>query len=191
MSLFSLFRHSFSQRKNCPLILVTGVPKTGTTIVYHSIRMALPQNALCLFEPEHRNLLLPDQINTPVLVKSFIPASLAYDHFDKKILIIRDPRDQIISQMLYRPYNIITQKLILPEEKSRRVLQEIMSLLHQKELDPGSVSVKEIRSLLEIEDIGQYGNNQMEYYEKRPSTFIYKYEDCIDGNLKQDRKSVV
>jgi hypothetical protein len=188
MTLLSLFKRWNSDKKDFPMILVTGFPKTGTTAVYHSIREALPVNAFCLFEPEHRNLKLPDKIETPVLVKSFISSSEAYDYFEKKILIIRDPRDQIISQMLYRPYNIITQNLVEPGEKIKPVLREMLELLHQKELEPGSVSVKDIRKLLNLEMSGHYGKIMIEYYKKRPLLFVYKYEDYIDGNLKHLNK---
>jgi hypothetical protein len=93
MKFLNLFYPRSPDQKGNLRVMVTGKPKTGSTAVYHSIRKALPSKSTCLFEPENRALQLPEVISAPVLVKSFIPASQAYDYFDKKILIIRDPRD--------------------------------------------------------------------------------------------------
>lgn len=183
MKFFKLFHRLSDKKKGNPMILVTGNPKTGTTAVYYSIKEVLPAESICLFEPENRNLQLPEIITSPVLVKSFVPFSKAYDHFNKKILIIRDPRDRIISQMLYRPYNIMLDKFITNEEMYERMLQEMLKLLHQKEKDPGSVSVKDIRILLNLEPLDNLNEKLMEYYQNRPDVFVYKYEDHIEGKL--------
>jgi hypothetical protein len=187
MQLLKLFRLPGLNKKHYPMILVTGNPKTGTTAVYYSIKNALPLNTVCLFEPEHRKLRLPKEIKTPLLVKSFVPASEVYDHFDRKILIVRDPRDRIISQMLYRPYNIISQEKITAEVCDQ-MLQEMIRLLHRKELDPGSVSAREIRELLDIEPINDHLDKLIDYHQNRPDVFVYKYEDYIDGHLEKLNK---
>jgi len=183
MKLINMFRH-YSREKRNPMILITGIPKSGTTAIYHSIRTSLPANSVCQFEPEHRNLHLPDVITTPVLVKSFLGASHVYDHFNKKILIIRDPRDLIISQMLYRPFNIISKGIITPDEKLDQVLAELLILLQRKEMEPGSVSVKEIRDHLRMNSINENLEKLIGYYKKKPEPFLYKYEDFVDGRLK-------
>jgi len=171
-----------------PLILVTGIPKTGSTALFHSIKNALPVNSLCLFEPDINTVRLPEKITEPILVKCFMDSARAYDHFNKKILLIRDPRDQVISQMLYRPFNIIVKKMVTPDVKLKALLEQVLSLLYQKEKDPASVSVREIRNLLKLESADMPQNKLIEYYQNHQDIFIFKYEDYVDGNLNELNK---
>jgi hypothetical protein len=163
-------------------ILITGIPKTGSTALFHSIKNALPVNSICLFEPEDAVARFPGQNVEAILVKCFINFAEVYSQFNKKILIVRDPRDQVISQMLYRPFNIVTKKLITPDERMNNVLDKLLYLLREKEKHPGTISVKSLRELLLLDD----GNKQqklIKYNLEHPDHFIFRYEDYIDGNF--------
>ncbi len=171
-----------SRKQRYPMILVTGSPKTGTTALYHSIKNALPQDSICQFEPENRNLPVPERNDRPVLVKSFIPACEAYDFFEKKILITRDPRDHLISNMLYRPYNIFNRH-DRSDTGREQFKEDMLSLLKKKEASPLSVSVREIQELQDRWNIPSYGLRMIKYYHERPGIFLFKYEDYIDKKL--------
>lgn len=164
-------------------ILVTGNPKTGTTALYHSIRYALPENKLCYFEPENRNIELVDAPDKYLLVKSFVPVSSRYDDFDKKILIVRDPRDHLISSMLYSPYNIALTGLREKPDETEALLGEILRLLRKKEADPGSVAVTEIMALMGMGRNGRQFDQIIHYYLERPDLFVFRYEDYVDGHF--------
>jgi hypothetical protein len=171
------------KQKQFPTILLTGMPKTGTTILYHSIRKAMPGNTICFFEPEHKNKLVPAGLHQPALVKSFIPYSLNFDHFQKKILITRDPRDHLISTLLYAPFNIVSLVRFGSEEKSEEYLVTLLGLLRKKEADPSSVTVREIQALYSRWPAEGYGAALIEYSNQRPEMFLSRYEDIIDNKL--------
>ena len=174
--------------REIPLILLTGNPKTGTTALFYSIKNALPQNSVCIFEPENSGARLPEKITVPVLVKCFMGLAQEYDHFNKKILITRDPRDQIISQMLYTPYNLITRKLITPEDKLERALDRAVQLLLQKEKNPAGVTIQEIRELMLL-DIGISPQEKLiDYHYHHPDIMVFRYEDYVDGNFDRLNK---
>lgn len=183
MNLFKKISQQFSPKKEFPLILITGAPKTGTTAVYHSIREQLPADSTCLFEPENRSLQLPEIISSPVLVKSFVPISEKYDFFNKKILITRDPRDYIISRILYSTYDIIMSETQETTIRTHAYLNKFLRLLENKEANPGSVSFRTIYDLFKPFIMKEYLELVIKYYEERPSIFLFKYEDYVDGKL--------
>jgi hypothetical protein len=169
-------------------ILVTGNLKTGSTALFYSIKNALPKDSICLFEPDSSGAMLPEGISVPVLVKCFMERAEAFDHFNKKILITRDPRDQIISQMLYRPFNIIVKKLIIPQEQLESVIHQVLGLIQDKVNDPRAVSVREIRGLLRLEEGAGPQERLVDYYRRHRDVMIFKYEDYVDGRLDQLNK---
>lgn len=173
------------KQKQFPTILLTGMPKTGTTVLYHSIRKAMPGNTICLFEPEHKQQLVPQELRQPALVKSFIPYSLNFDHFQKKVLITRDPRDHLISTLLYTPYNIVTRVTFGTEEKSEEYLDILLRLLRKKEADPSSVTVREMQALYTRWPAEGYGAALIGYYEQHPEEFLFKYEDIVDEKFEK------
>jgi hypothetical protein len=59
-------------------ILITGMGKTGSTALFYAILESLPPESVSFFEPESGKKTLPENIDPPVLVKSFIPYS---EHF--------------------------------------------------------------------------------------------------------------
>jgi len=166
-------------------ILVTGNPKTGSTALYHSIRYALPQSSLCYFEPENRQVEIPESADQAILVKSFVPVSRKYDAFDKKVLIVRDPRDHLISTMLYSPFNIAMKSLPDKAEETEALLQDILKRLRKKESDPSSVPVSEIMELMGMDRRGRQFDQIIQYYRERPDLFIFRYEDYVDGNFNE------
>jgi hypothetical protein len=183
MNIFEDIKKIFYPKTSYPLILVTGAPKTGTTAVYHSIREQLPPGSVCLFEPENRDLELPDIISSPVLVKSFVPVSAKYDYFNKKILITRDPRDNIISRVLYAPYNICRNKQNINPYKVDGLIADFQDLLEKKEKAPATVPFNEIYSLIgEFVPLHTY-QALLDYYSNHRDNFILRYEDYVDGNL--------
>jgi hypothetical protein len=77
------------------------------------------------------------------LVKMLLPkmlrreASLPLEQFDKRIFIYRDPRDNVVSRLLFMLPQLINAF-------DQQALGTILELLRRKESDPYSVSVTEI-----------------------------------------------
>ena len=86
-------------------ILVIGNPKTGTSILFYKIKNSLPESTRTEFEPA-KYKPQPKDNETGVLMKTLILSAQKADYnsfkeFDKKILLIRDPRDMLVSAILF------------------------------------------------------------------------------------------
>lgn len=126
-------------------ILIAGLSKTGTTALFYKILDSFPGQTLPLFEPDAP----PQDDNTVtrnVVAKILLgpPSRLAsFAHFERKIGIIRDPRDTLVSRLLYRMAN---HGLYL-NDRSR--IMEMHRLLQKKEESSESVSILDIVRLNE------------------------------------------
>jgi hypothetical protein len=172
-------------------IFILGAGKTGTTFLYYTII-----NSLGSIEKDMYNFMFEPKTfedismkyKEPMLVKMLMERyvlneeSSLMNHFDKKIAIIRDPRDTIISRMLYQVYDFY-------EENRREDMLKIKEVLLEKEQNPSSISVIEIYN--EIRKIFGKGmtcenaikaslltikNNSLNDF------FMFKYENMIDNN---------
>lgn len=164
-------------------VLLIGQPKSGTTALFFAVKEAMASGVRALFEPKEFISEVNDA-NTGVLAKILTGMKIEYTSFlsfDKKILITRDPRDRIISDLLYLPYERYYQDL--------KGLERFIHLLKLKERDPLSVSVRELwetyipSELLETRF--QLWNQKFFEAEKTfEPVLIMKYEDFVDGNVR-------
>src|SRR3989344_2209096 len=123
------------KRKN---ILILGFSKTGTTALYYKLLNSLPANTKGLFEPKQFVPELEDD-KRPLLAKVIVDSYLnndidSFNNFDKKILIIRDPRDRLISMLLY----FLRDRGILCDET---LIKYYFELIKKKQENPDSVSI--------------------------------------------------
>lgn len=189
-----LIEEYFSKIKNSTnsKIVLAGLPKSGTTAMIYKIKNSLdnvelffePQSALIDFDPDKTTLakiLIQRRINREVYYS-------LWKEFTKKILIIRDPRDIIISNLLYliRHSNFYND----PEK-----VNQFISLLREKEKNPRIISLLKVFELYD-ELNGTVSNfkfvncikldldNVIRFHEENPDYFVIKYEDFIDKNLK-------
>lgn len=128
-------------------VLVIGKSKTGTTVISKTIARSLPGETMFLFEPtdvaaftqEH------DKQNTVIKVLfdqwldkkrqlSTIANNNSQMQFDKLVLIRRDPRDEVISVLLYYPFDM---KRVV---KDQGLFDAWIELLQEKERTPASIS---------------------------------------------------
>ncbi|RMF57227.1 MAG: hypothetical protein D6748_11590 [Calditrichaeota bacterium] len=175
-------------------ILIAGAPKTGTTGLFYKIKNSMPggDRVRTLFEPSHYSPEPGDE-QTGVLAKVLIDRPdlnlPSFQHFDKKIALIRDPRDRVISALLYgmgyhSPY-------VLEDEK----VYQIVRILRQKEEDSTSISVLQIiqthwqfsNRVATPEAIAQVHKNRIDqldrFYSAHQDFYLVKYEDFVSGNL--------
>jgi hypothetical protein len=128
-----------------PKILIAGLPKSGTTALFYKIKHSLASDVVCLFEPDKFAPERPISVHRTVLAKVVITPWLDIDSFcgfEKKILIVRDPRDTLVSMLLYV---IRDTGIPFDARKSRAFVQ----VLRRKERDSSSVTVLEIAQLLQ------------------------------------------
>lgn len=186
-------------------IVVYGLGKTGTSALFYRIRNSLPPGTIALFEPPSYGPLVrlraaldapragPRPRHVVAKVLPFAPRRLrlrGFERFDKRILIVRDPRDRMLSGLLYQAYST---RLFADETNVRAFVE----LLRQKEAAPSSVPVTAIvERLVGLE--GQqhsiaawadaYGRRAVErpiaFHRQRPHLHVVRYEDMIEDRLE-------
>jgi hypothetical protein len=176
-------------------ILVVGLHKTGTTGLYHAIKEAVAEldDYAFLFEPKSPEPLLaltryaPQRpVLTKVLVNRLRNCALRYEDFDHRFMTIRDPRDIVVSRLLFRPMFGWTA-YELPVER----LEPFVRALKEKEADPASHSVVALHRLadeLGMADAGWPGLlRQMRRQRRvlaRHGFSVVHYEDFVEGRLR-------
>lgn len=163
-------------------IVIAGAARSGTTALYYALKQSLPQNYTHKFEPRG---YVPKRAAGGVLVKIIINSLNRieeFDRFDKRIYLIRDPRDMVVSGVLYRIYNA-------REPIDQGELADYLRGVEQKQRDPASISLVELQSrlyrLLDI-DSGEYEKRAravIDFGRQHPDYFVYKYEDLIAGRF--------
>jgi hypothetical protein len=171
---------------NC---LVTGLAKTGTTILFASIRDSFPPDRECFFEPttaaEFEHIVTTGR-QTNTLTKALLATLTKHSHviarFDATVLIVRDPRDQFISQMLYHFYDFKIRG-------DRAGYEGARDLLRRKIESPSTVST--IRLYDAIASLaGHPGPESLARRYHRLVRFLHqhrphmiRYEDFVDGRV--------
>ncbi|MBN2530220.1 MAG: sulfotransferase family 2 domain-containing protein [Deltaproteobacteria bacterium] len=168
-------------------IFIAGISKTGTTGLMYLIRNSMKDSPLEIFEPK---VCPPDALATDndVLAKALISPLLdsdSFSTFDKKITIIRDPRDRLVSVLLYSQFHA-------PYSREKKKVAKVMDVLRHKESDPASVSIQEIMNRMVVAnedpevtlDVFQKRLTApviwvTKYLKKMTGTLIYKYEDFV------------
>jgi hypothetical protein len=164
-------------------ILVVGQPKSGTTALYSALEQSLPGHYTRLFEPDR---YAADNGDEFVLAKILIRPTMVIDDFQgfqKKILLVRDPRDNLVSALLYAIYNLGAM--------NDRKIRPFMKLLERKRKTPASVSLIALYAgLSALADEEMLLRNILRHqavlgYEAlRESSFVYKYEDFVAGRYR-------
>src|SRR5690242_6535868 len=122
-------------------VVIAGLGKSGTTALFFTVKQSMPPDTHHLFEPSRFDARSGTASN--VLAKILIRDGgvtdyASFDDFEKKILIIRDPRDIIVSRVLYDIYNA-------PDACRDDVkVDAFVRLLRRKEAEPHNVSLLEI-----------------------------------------------
>ncbi|MFI5294185.1 MAG: hypothetical protein ACHQ0Y_04080 [Thermodesulfovibrionales bacterium] len=177
-------------KKRHERILVAGNGKSGTTALYFRIKKSLPGEVSGFFEPacfeEIEKYAMPDR---HIISKILLPVEGGFferinSFFNKKILIVRDPRDIITSSLLYKgAYELVWKKT--PEQ-----ISQCINLLKKKEADPSSLPViKLLQHLHDDHDLKDYADwiahrvSLTVQLADNPSFFIFKYEDLIAERL--------
>ena len=117
-------------------VLIVGEGKSGTTALLRSVSSAIGDPTE-IFEPQQ--MTAEDLQPSSLVVKKLLLNWKAnenelIDRFDKRIFIVRDPRDRIVSHMLYDAYN---KADVLDAEQREKWL----SVLGRKTRNPSGMPV--------------------------------------------------
>lgn len=136
-----------------PNTVVTGSSKTGTTGLYLAVWEGMHQvtggNCYGLREQDDLRLLQSLQRRAPdrPLAAKFLLTSQNFsaellEPFDRHLMIVRDPRDTLLSVALFYPVLAINQGVDHTE------VERVVELLRKKEEDPRSVDFLEVFQLV-------------------------------------------
>lgn len=176
-------------------IAIFGQYKTGTTGLFYKIKNSLPPSTRTLHE-EPRFTAQSGDKKRPILAKVILgrPDSshaVDYDsfmHFNRKIYLVRDPRDWIVSGLLFMIQHQPKLRQNLP------AMRQILDLLRQKETNPTALSVRRI-----LHGILSLGSEQtidellswivlqhrwlFEFEDRLPFHHRQRYEDFVQGEM--------
>lgn len=182
-------------------VLLIGKAKTGTTVVSKTIQNSL-SNCDYELEPKSAGFFTQDRVSyadnlmvkvifehfnsTPNVRQAILSNELPLK-FNKKILLIRDPRDELISRLCYMVRPLHMQGRMTPEK-----LQQWLHCIHKKEQSPSQVSflslVNDMDSIFQtskfVEGFLEFCNQYTHFIKlSSKDVFSLKYEDFIDGNF--------
>jgi len=177
-------------------IVIFGPYKSGTTALFYKIRNSLPGDIRTLFEQDE---YVPDELDDKrwVLAKTILGVEdgpprvkcKTFMEFEKKVCLVRDPRDLVISGMLF---TVQQEPSLYNDDES---LLRILKILRQKENNPDSISVSGLfKYIIEasanhrFEDVVGWIARQyrwlLEFESQLENHFVVKYEDLVDGNIE-------
>lgn len=179
-------------------ILIAGQGKSGTTALFFTIRNSLGP-AVCLFEPKSYDAE-DATIGLPVIAKVLLFIDVDYEsfeRFDKKILIVRDPRDRLISSLLYA---VRHSRFCLDNKK----LAAFIEILEKKEKEPRAVPTLDVIKLFNVLNAGAIDSSTnlyatirqpfldrlldiqdfaMRWHDSHGDYHLIKYEDFVDSRF--------
>ena len=168
--------------------LVAGQGKSGTTALFACLEQSLPGPLHTSFEPRK-----PEQIaavfaatgvaNTlsKVKLQYLDEETVDIGRFDRTVLIVRDPRDMLVSRLLYGFYEFQQHGLAAEYDAA-------CVLLAQKVDDPESIGVYDLLvRLAELQGrkpaTGAKAQRRPVQFAQQHDPFVLKYEDFVDKRL--------
>ena len=173
-------------------VIVLGLAKSGTTGLWSVLVKSYPRRYLQFFEGQY----LPSRYNKyfgqtnseqnprDVVSKQIIGPDFNFTDlasFDKIIWMVRDPRDRLISYLLYRHYDY--------RYDSDEFVREQLDLLRLKERDPDALAMIDLEARLllprpTLESAFFWNdhqkNNFLSALIEEGRAFIFKYEDFVN-----------
>ena len=173
-------------------VIVLGLAKSGTTGLWSVLVKSYPRRYLQFFEgqylPSRYNKYFGqtnseqnprDGVSEQIIGPDFNFTDLA--SFDKIIWMVRDPRDRLISYLLYRHYDY--------RYDSDEFVREQLDLLRLKERDPDALAMIDLEARLllprpTLESAFFWNdhqkNNFLSTLIEEGRAFIFKYEDFVN-----------
>lgn len=167
-------------------VLVVGEGKSGTTALMRSVAACLDEPTI-VFEPpqiESHHLDADDVVIKKVLEGWRGNEYALAERFDKRLFIVRDPRDRLISHLLYDAYN--RGPTLGPGRRKKW-----LSLLEKKAAEPGAVSVQKMIQmwwrLTHVDLMSTYvrslDRGRAFQRQSGQSFFLVSYEDYVRGEF--------
>ena len=182
-------RTRFAALKSNLAYVVLGMGKSGTTALYTAISREI-ENAADHFFEVHDGAAIRRSDPANALVAKLLLEKVRigdvewlHSTFDKRVFLVRDPRDLLVSRLLYK---VRDMDLIFDET----TFGTWLDALREKERNPGSMSVVELYELLESLSgepsyhrvFGRVHRSALEKWELLAHWYhLARYEPFVDG----------
>ena len=169
-------------------VVIFGLGKTGTTALFFKLKQAMAADTLCLFEP--RTFAPPSGQTGEILAKVLIGYNRNVDPsgflgFDRTLFLTRDPRDTLISRVLYDIYN---EPAICADEAK---VDAFVNLLRRKEEDPAGTPLRDIIELFDrmalravLPRATRDAGVALDFQRQHRHLFNYRYEDLVRADYR-------
>lgn len=165
--------------------LIVGAAKTGTTALLYAVAQAMGGEPAMYFE---------EPIASVPALGPHAAAKLLFEHerandiaafgtrFDRRILLVRDPRDNLISRLLY----MVASHRVQMDDPAW--LRTIAMLLQRKQRDPASLTLQQLPQLRQpsaLLESACAANQALAAFAAAHAGdwFILRYEDLVAGRL--------
>lgn len=166
-------------------IVITGLGKSGTTALFYLLKAAL-QPSYCLFEPnDWLKVARANAHHEDILLKQLLLDTLdiaAWNHcqfYEKKIYLVRDPRDRMISALLYScAFHYLA-------DQEPPMIAKVLDVFRQKEQKSADISILELCKLsnINLDRLLSRFSLALTFYQQNPDYFLVKYEDLVSRQL--------
>ncbi|NHZ89875.1 hypothetical protein F2P45_12750 [Massilia sp. CCM 8733] len=165
--------------------LIVGAGKTGTTALLYAVAQAMGGAPLIHFEERIAGLQpLAPHTATKLLFEHERPDDIAVfgASFERRILLVRDPRDNLVSHLLY---TVASHRVQMDDPGW---LRTITQLLQRKQKDPASVDLRQfpqLRTPSALLNRVCATNQALATFARAHAGnwFILRYEDMVAGKL--------
>ena len=169
-------------------VLIVGEGKSGTTALLRSVSAALGEPAES-FEPTDLGAVdfAPESLVVKKLLTNWTEdEGEQIDRFDRVVLIVRDPRDRLISHLLYDAYNRAGELRQDQRDRWLRVLE------HKITPAPNIPVVKLLDVWWQMTGVDLLGAHMRSmqrinafYVQNRDLVHLTHYEDYVDGRFDE------
>jgi hypothetical protein len=169
-------------------ILIVGLAKTGTSALYTSLKQAMSGvSVLEIGNPRQIEYLAGrtdvDRVSK-LLVPRYPQLRPYLGTFTHMVRIARDPRDVVVSWLLFRPF-------LHDNWHNAAYVDEFVQLLRKKEADPPSVSLADFRDVFNRHEIPWVGPKSCrewfviedQFLIDHPLALSLRYEDYLRGSM--------
>lgn len=176
-------------------ILILGAGKSGTSALFHCVAQSAEghhgRGFARLFEPQSIERLAAFSVSHGVAkllserLRKFREAGPLIERFGRRIMIVRDPRDTVVSRLLWMAATRIAGAA--PADAAA-----FQSALERKERDPAAVSLLELYRLAEplVGYAGVFASRARDMaflpvtmLDRYPGFHVLRYEDFIDWQV--------
>lgn len=173
-------------------VLIVGLGKSGTTSLFFKVKNSMPASVVTFFEPKNFHQIVKEQGECANLVaKMILPLpddmhlSPSLSYFTHRVLIVRDPRDILVSFLLYNCASKFVWKY------SEQKIKSCIRLLLEKEAHPTALSVlklfEEFRHDFNREEFSAFIStllrSAVNLGAERSGFYVFRYEELVSQNF--------